>query len=61
MDKYKEIMNDRNYITSGLGLRKFQVLDFCCTECENIFKTYNSQKLKIYRITMQVKIICEIL
>jgi hypothetical protein len=40
MDRYKEIVNDWNYDAScmltslpGLGLRKFQVLDFCCTEC----------------------------
>jgi hypothetical protein len=26
------------YITSGLGLRKFQVLDFCCTECTPLFE-----------------------
>jgi hypothetical protein len=22
-----------NYVTSGLGFRKFQEYDFCCTEC----------------------------
>jgi hypothetical protein len=36
-DKYKDIrmtgMMMYAYITSSLGLRKFQVLDFCCIKC----------------------------
>ena len=38
-DKYHEIMNSwvmreaLRYVTSGLALRKFQTLDFCCTKC----------------------------
>jgi hypothetical protein len=35
MNKYKEIISGckYDYITFCLGLRKFEVLDFCCTEC----------------------------
>jgi hypothetical protein len=48
MDKYKKIMNEWNYdgimyvyITSSLGLRKFQALGCCWTEC-NFFQHFNT-------------------
>jgi hypothetical protein len=42
--KSGKYLKKKVHITSGLGLTKFQVLDFCCTECTRRNTEKNKKK-----------------